>query len=252
MEDRPKKLDGKCTIVTGAASGIGKATALLFAREGALVVVADINEDGGRDTVAAIRQQGGEAIFVATDVRVPSLVKGMVDAAVTTCGALDVLVNNAGIGHRVPVHRCSVEDWDEVIAVNLKGVFLGCKFGVEAMLRQGGGTIINLASGAGLLGAPRSPAYSASKGGVVVLTRQIADDYAKDNIRINAICPGAVDTPLMAVAYREISDDLVEAKRIYESRLTRGRLLAPEEVAHAALYLACDETAFITGNPFFV
>ncbi len=252
MEDRPKKLDGKCTIVTGAASGIGKATALLFAREGALVVVADINEDGGRDTVAAIRQQGGEAIFVATDVRVPSLVKGMVDAAVTTYGALDVLVNNAGIGHRVPVHRCSVEDWDEVIAVNLKGVFLGCKFGVEAMLRQGGGTIINLASGAGLLGAPRSPAYSASKGGVVVLTRQIADDYAKDNIRINAICPGAVDTPLMAVAYREISDDLVEAKRIYESRLTRGRLLAPEEVAHAALYLACDETAFITGNPFFV
>ena len=252
MEDRPKKLDGKCTIVTGAASGIGKATALLFAREGALVVVADINEDGGRDTVAAIRQQGGEAIFVATDVRVPSLVKGMVDAAVTRYGALDVLVNNAGIGHRVPVHRCSVEDWDEVIAVNLKGVFLGCKFGVEAMLRQGGGTIINLASGAGLLGAPRSPAYSASKGGVVVLTRQIADDYAKDNIRINAICPGAVDTPLMAVAYREISDDLVEAKRIYESRLTRGRLLAPEEVAHAALYLACDETAFITGNPFFV
>ena len=252
MEDRPKKLDGKCTIVTGAASGIGKATALLFAREGALVVVADINEDGGRDTVAAIRQQGGEAIFVATDVRVPSLAKGMVDAAVTTYGALDVLVNNAGIGHRVPVHRCSVEDWDEVIAVNLKGVFLGCKFGVEAMLRQGGGTIINLASGAGLLGAPRSPAYSASKGGVVVLTRQIADDYAKDNIRINAICPGAVDTPLMAVAYREISDDLVEAKRIYESRLTRGRLLAPEEVAHAALYLACDETAFITGNPFFV
>jgi len=252
MEDRPKKLDGKSTIVTGAASGIGKATALLFAREGALVVVADINEDGGRDTVAAIRQQGGEAIFVATDVRVPSLVKGMVDAAVTTYGALDVLVNNAGIGHRVPVHRCSVEDWDEVIAVNLKGVFLGCKFGVEAMLRQGGGTIINLASGAGLLGAPRSPAYSASKGGVVVLTRQIADDYAKDNIRINAICPGAVDTPLMAVAYREISDDLVEAKRIYESRLTRGRLLAPEEVAHAALYLACDETAFITGNPFFV
>ena len=247
-----KKLEGKSTVVTGSASGIGKATALLFAREGGRVVVADINEEAGRETVRAIREEGGQAAFSLTDVREAAAVEEMVDFAVQTYGRLDVLVNNAGIGHRVPVHRCTEQDWDNVIATNLKGVFLGCKYGVQAMLRQGGGTIVNIASGAGLLGAPRSPAYSASKGGVVVLTRQIANDYAQDGIRINAVCPGAVDTPLMEVAYREISDNLAEAKRIYESRLTRGRLLSPKEVAHAVLYLASDETAFITGNPFFV
>jgi len=247
-----KKLEGKSTVVTGSASGIGKATALLFARHGGCVVVADINEEAGRETVRAIREEGGEATFSLTDVREAAAVEEMIDFVTRTYGCLDVLVNNAGIGHRVPVDRCTEQDWDNVIATNLKGVFLGCKYGVQAMLRQGGGTIVNIASGAGLLGAPRSPAYSASKGGVVVLTRQIANDYAQHGIRINAVCPGAVDTPLMEVAYREISDDPKEAKRIYESRLTRGRLLAPEEVAHTVLYLASDETAFITGNPFFV
>lgn len=247
-----KTLEGKSTVVTGSASGIGKATALLFARQGARVVVADINEEAGRETVRAICEEGGQATFLRTDVREADDVKEMIDFAVQTYGRLDVLVNNAGIGHRIPVHRCTEEDWENVIATNLTGVFLGCKYGVQAMLRQEGGVIVNIASGAGLLGAPRSPAYSAAKGGVVVLTRQIADDYAQDGIRINAVCPGAVDTPLMDVVYREISDDLKEGKRIYESRLTRGRLLAPEEVAHAVLYLASDETAFITGNPFFV
>ena len=222
MRGVQKTLEGKSTVVTGSASGIGKATALLFARQGARVVVADINEEAGRETVRAICEEGGQATFLRTDVREADDVKEMIDFAVRTYGRLDVLVNNAGIGHRIPVHRCTEEDWENVIATNLTGVFLGCKYGVQAMLRQEGGVIVNIASGAGLLGAPRSPAYSAAKGGVVVLTRQIADDYAQDGIRINAVCPGAVDTPLMDVVYHEISDDLEEGKRIYESRLTRG------------------------------
>jgi NAD(P)-dependent dehydrogenase (short-subunit alcohol dehydrogenase family) len=252
MNDLGRKLSGKVAAITGAASGIGQATALLFAREGAKVVVADVDEAGGRKTVDTIREQGGIALFAATDVTVAADVKRMVNLAVETHGRLDILFNNAGIGHRLPVHECSEEDWDRVIAINLKGVFLGCKYAVRAMMRQGGGTIINTASGAGLVGAPRSPAYSASKGGVVVLTKQMANDYAQHNIRVNAICPGAVDTPLMEVVYREISDDFEEAKRIYEARLPRGRLITPEEVAHVALYLASDEIGFITGNPFFV
>ncbi|MGD8463678.1 MAG: glucose 1-dehydrogenase [Anaerolineae bacterium] len=252
MQSSGKKLDGKTAIITGGASGIGQATARLFAREGATVVVADIDSTGGNRVVDELRQRGADAIFVPTDVTIASDVQHMIESTVETYGKLDILFNNAGIGHRIPVHECSEEDWDRVIAVDLKGVFLGCKYGIQVMLEQGGGTIINTASGAGLLGAPRSPAYSAAKGGVVILTRQIANDYAQQNIRINAICPGAVDTPLMNVVYREISDDLQEAKRIYEARLPRGRLIHPEEVAHAALYLASDETRFITGNPFFV
>ena len=252
MDELRKRLSGKVAIITGAASGIGRATALLFGREGARVVVADIDEAGGQKAVSTIVDRGGEALFVLADVTVAADVQRMIHRAVETYGRLDILMNNAGIGHRVPVTECSEEDWDRVIAVDLKSVFLGCKYAIPVMVRQGGGTIINTASGAGLLGAPRSPAYSAAKGGVVILTKQIANDYARDNIRINAICPGAVDTPLMAVVYRDISEDLEEGKRIYESRLPRGKLIAPEEVAHTALYLASDELGFITGNPFFV
>jgi NAD(P)-dependent dehydrogenase (short-subunit alcohol dehydrogenase family) len=170
------KLRDKVAVITGAASGIGRATALLFGREGARVVVADINEPGGQDTVTAIRQSGGEATFVLTDVTVAADVQGMIQRAVEIYRRLDILFNNAGIGHRIPVHLCSEEDWDRVLAVDLKSVFLGCKYAIPAMIAQGGGTIINTASGAGLLGAPRSPAYSAAKGGVVILTRQIAND----------------------------------------------------------------------------
>jgi len=252
MDEPRKRLSGKVAIITGSASGIGRATALLFGREGAQVVIADINEAGGRRTVDAIRERGGEALFVFADVTVAADVQRMINGTVEAYGRIDILMNNAGIGHRVPVVECSEEDWDRVIATDLKSVFLGCKYAIPVMVRQGGGTIINTASGAGLLGAPRSPAYSAAKGGVVILTKQIANDYARDNIRINAICPGAVDTPLMAVVYRDISEDLEEGTRIYESRLPRGKLIAPEEVAHTALYLASDELGFITGNPFFV
>lgn len=251
--DEPKpKLADKVALITGAASGIGRATALLFAREGAKVVVVDINQIGGQDTVETICQGGGEAIFVLADVTGAADAERMVKTAVETYGQLDILFNNAGVAHRASVDECSVEDWDRVIAINLKGVFLGSKYAIPVMKRQGGGTIINTASGAGLVGTVRSPAYCASKGGVVLLTKQMALDFARDNIRVNAICPGAVDTPLMEVVFREISDDLAEGKRIYEERLPRGGMLAPEQVAHAALYLASDESGFMTGNPFMV
>jgi NAD(P)-dependent dehydrogenase (short-subunit alcohol dehydrogenase family) len=252
MDERELKLADKVALITGAASGIGRATALLFAREGARVVVVDINQNGGQDTVETIRQGGGEAIFVLADVTSAADAERMVKTAVETYGQLDILFNNAGVAHRASVDECSVEDWDRVIAINLKGVFLGSKYAIPVMKRQGGGTIINTASGAGLVGTVRSPAYCASKGGVVLLTKQMAIDFARDNIRVNAICPGAVDTPLMEIIFREMSDDLAEGKRIYEERLPRGRMLAPEQVAHAALYLACDESGFMTGNPFMV
>lgn len=252
MQQPGGKLDRKVAIITGGGSGIGRATSLLFAREGAMVVVADIDEASGIETVEDLCERGGEGIFVQTDVTEALQAQRMINAAMDAYGKLDILFNNAGIGHRVPVHECSEEDWDRVIAVNLKGVFLGCKYAVQVMMGQGGGNIINTASGAGLLGAVRSPAYSAAKGGVVILTKQMANDYARHNIRVNAICPGAVDTPLMNVVYRELSDDLQEGKRIYEARLPRGRLISPEDVAHVALYLSTDETGFITGNPFFI
>jgi len=252
MDERKPRLADKVALITGAASGIGRATALLFARGGAKVVVADINAAGGQDTVETIRRGGGEAIFALADVTSAADAKRMVDTAVETYGRLDILFNNAGIAHRAPVDECSEEDWDRVIAINLKGVFLGSKYAVPVMKRQGGGTIINTASGAGLVGTVHSPAYCASKGGVVLLTKQMALDFARDNIRVNAICPGAVDTPLMEVVLRELSDDLVEAKRMYEERLPRGKMLAPEQVAHAVLYLASDESGFMTGNPFMI
>jgi len=252
MDERKPRLADKVALITGAASGIGRATALLFARGGAKVVVADINAAGGQDTVETIRRGGGEAIFALADVTSAADAKRMVDTAVETYGRLDILFNNAGIAHRASVDECSEEDWDRVIAINLKGVFLGSKYAVPVMKRQGGGTIINTASGAGLVGTVRSPAYCASKGGVVLLTKQMALDFARDNIRVNAICPGAVDTPLMEVVLRELSDDLVEAKRMYEERLPRGKMLAPEQVAHAVLYLASDESGFMTGNPFMI
>jgi len=252
MDERKPRLADKVALITGAASGIGRATALLFARGGAKVVVADVNAAGGQDTVETIRREGGEAIFALADVTSAADAKRMVDTAVETYGRLDILFNNAGIAHRASVDECSEEDWDRVIAINLKGVFLGSKYAVPVMKRQGGGTIINTASGAGLVGTVRSPAYCASKGGVVLLTKQMALDFARDNIRVNAICPGAVDTPLMEVVLRELSDDLVEAKRMYEERLPRGKMLAPEQVAHAVLYLASDESGFMTGNPFMI
>jgi NAD(P)-dependent dehydrogenase (short-subunit alcohol dehydrogenase family) len=240
------KLSGKVAIVTGAASGIGRASALLFAREGASVVVADCNGHGAAETVTAIGTEGGTATYTPVDVTQAESVREMVSATITNFGRLDVLFNNAGIGGiHAPLAECSDENFDRVIAVNLKGVFLGMKYGIPAMLNGGGGSIINTASVAGLIGARGFPAYSASKGGVVQLTKVAALEYASRNLRVNCICPGGVDTPILEM--------VPAAHRAVVARTNpMARLGRPEEIANMALFLASDDSSFATGGVFVV
>ena len=243
------KLDGKVAIVTGAASGIGRATALLFAREGAKLVAADWHDDTASDLMTQIASAGGEATFVKTDVSNPDDVQRMVQTAVDSYGRLDVLFNNAGIeGEQGPTADCTIENFDHVIAVNLKGVFLGMKFAIPAMLQSGGGSIINTASVAGVVGFPGIPAYTASKGGVIQLTKTAALEYATQGIRVNAICPGVIETPMVE---RFVSAG-PEARAAIEASEPVGHMGKPEDIASMALFLASDESAFCTGAPFIV
>ncbi len=243
------KLDGKVAVVTGGASGIGRATALLFAEEGAKVIVADWDEAKGAQVAREVQGCGGEAKFVKVDVSRAEDVLMMVNTAVEIYGRLDVLFNNAGVeGEQAPTADCTLENFDRVIGINLRGVFLGMKYGIPAMLRVGGGSIINTASVAGLVGFASIPAYSASKGGVIQLTRTAALEYAKQNIRVNVICPGVIWTPMVErfVAPAE------EIRKTLEEMEPVGRFGMPEEVARLALFLACDDSSFCTGAPFIV
>ncbi|MBI2914167.1 MAG: glucose 1-dehydrogenase [Chloroflexi bacterium] len=243
------KLDRKVAIITGAASGIGQATALLFAEEGTKVVVADWDEAKGKRVADEIARAGGSATFVKVDVSNPEDVQTMVRVAVETYGRLDVLFNNAGVeGEQAPTADCSLENWERVIAINLKGVFLGMKYGIAAMLDTGGGSIINNASVAGLVGFAGIPAYCASKGGVIQLTRTAALEYAKQGIRVNVICPGVIWTP-MVERFTAASE---EVRKTLEALEPIGRFGQPEEVARLALFLACDDSSFCTGAPFVV
>lgn len=243
------KLDGKVAIVTGGGSGIGRASALLFAREGAHVVVADI--DAGRAAAVAgeITGAGGQAIAAPTDVSRPDHVEAMVRAAVDTYGRLDVLFNNAGIeGEPGLLADSSIENWQRVLAVNLTGVYLGMKFGIAAMLKKGGGSIINTSSVAGLVGFPATAAYCASKGGVIQLTRSAALDYARQGVRVNAICPGVIDTPMV----QKVAVTAPAMLEMVKEQTPVGRMGTPEEVAGMALFLASDESAFCTGAVFVI
>jgi NAD(P)-dependent dehydrogenase (short-subunit alcohol dehydrogenase family) len=246
-----RRLDGKVALVTGGASGIGRATALIFAREGAKLVVADRNEDGGHQTVHMITENGGKAIFVQVDVSNATAVEAMLSTAVETYGRLDCAHNNAGIGSRprAPLHECTEETWDRVLAINLKGVWLCMKYEIIQMLTQGSGTIVNTASIMGLVGSwSGTAAYNASKHGVVGLTKTAALEYATSGIRVNAVCPGYIHTPLIEEALT--SNPALEAQIV--ARHPVGRMGQPEEIAEAVVWLCSDAASFVTGHTMTV
>jgi len=244
------RLEGKCCVISGAASGIGRASALLFASEGGRIVVADRDEVGGERVVHEIRAAGGEAHLVGIDVSSAAANQHLFEEAESHFGGVDVVFNNAGIfpADDGTPEETSEEVWDLVMQVNLKGVFLGCKYGIPALLRTGGGSIINTASFVALVGAAAAQvAYTASKGGVLALSREIAAIYARQNIRCNALCPGPVDTPLLQEL---IAEPAARARRLVH--VPPGRFAKAEEIAAAALFLASDESQYVNGTAFAV
>lgn len=253
MSEQPRgRLAGKVAIITGAGSGIGQAMALLFAREGATVVAAGRTPASIEETVAMIQAETGrEALAVEADVAVPADVERMVRETVTHFGRIDILCNNAGIGSSKDVIAVEPDEWDQVFAVNVRGVYLGCKYALPHMLAQGGGAIINTASVLALVGAPERAAYCASKGAVVALTKQIAVEYADRGIRCNCLCPTTVDTPWVDRLLANAPDPAAR-RRALEERQPMGRLATAEEVAAAALYLASDDAAFVTGTAMVI
>jgi len=246
-----ERLAGKVALITGAGGGQGRAAALMFAKEGAQVVVSDVKIDGGNETVQMVRAAGGQAEFIASDVSKAVQVEAAVQCAVKTYGALHIMYNNAAVLHRgdAPVTTLDEEIWHQVLDINLKGVFLGCKFAVPAIIAAGGGSIINTSSLAGLLGVGNVHAYTAAKGGVISLTRAVAMSYAKDKVRCNVICPGAVDTPMMAHVLHSENPRLREG---FERGHPIGRVGTPEDIAAMALYLASDESSWVTGSVFTI
>ncbi len=234
------RLDGKVALVSGAARGMGECEARLFVREGAKVVLGDVLDEFGQQVAVDLTRQGGAATYVHLDVTAESQWQQAVATAERLYGKLDILVNNAGIVRMAPLDETSLDAWNEVININQTGVFLGMKHAILAMRRAGGGSIINISSVAGLVGLPNIPAYQASKGAVRLLTKNAAVQYAKDNIRVNSIHPGRIETPMTA--------NLTPERRAMVLDLTPlGRDGKPEEVAYGVLYLACDESSFVTG-----
>lgn len=240
------RLDGKVALITGGGSGMGRLASTTFAREGARVVVAEIAEAPGRETVAEIRDGGGEAIFVRTDVAREADVAGAVRSGVEAFGRLDVLYNNAGIflAEDGAITDLKETVWDRVLNVNLKGTYLVCKHGIPELVRGGGGSIVNIASFVALVGCTvPQDAYTASKGGVISLTKSLAVQFGPKGIRTNAICPGPIETPMLTSWL--LTDP--EAKRIRLARIPMGRFGRPEDIVYLALYLASDESGWTNG-----
>lgn len=244
------RLENKVAVITGAASGIGRACCIIFAREGARIVGADVDEAGGTETVDAVNANGGSAIFVRTDVSMAADTEHMAAETMRAFGAVHILVNNAGIIRAGTVMDTPEEVWDAVLDVNLKGLYLCGKYVIPHMIKSGGGSIINTSSAAGLVGAANQAAYDAAKGGAVNLSRQMALDFAQYNIRVNCLVPGGIDTPQSRnfIALRP-NVKLIDAQKNWGALKRFG---TAEEVANVALFLASDESSFVTGAPIIV
>jgi len=245
------QLSGKLTVITGAATGIGRATSLLFAREGAAVAIGDINEEGGRQTVADIEAAGGRASFVGCNVTEAADVEALMCAAAEAMGGIDIIVNNAGAQRSGRVTEFAVEEWDLLMRVNPRSCFLGVKYGVPYLRQRGGGVIVNVASLAGVKGGPGMTAYSASKGAIVAFTKALAPELAPEGIRVNAMCPGWIDTPFNQPAIdfmggREAQDQVVQ------QIVPMGRQGTPEEIAAGMLFLASDASSYMTGQALII
>ncbi len=245
------RLAGKTALITGAGAGIGRATALMFAGEGASVAVVDLNAATAKETVALIRAEGGTAVDIAADVSRPEAVAAMFRKTVAEFGKLNVLFNNAGIVKQGRVEDSSIEDWDAQMGTTLTSVFLGCKYAIPLLREQGGGVIINMASIAGVIGIVNRAVYSAAKAGVIGLTRAIALDHASEGIRCVYLAPATIETPSLRDRI-DSSPDPAAARKAFEDRQPLGRIGRPDDVAYAAVYLASDEASFLTGSGLHV
>jgi NAD(P)-dependent dehydrogenase (short-subunit alcohol dehydrogenase family) len=244
------RLNGKVAIITGAASGMGRATAIRFAGEGAKIVIADLNKEGGESAARDCRENGSDAIFQKTDVSGEADVKAAVERAVKEFGRLDTIYNNAGLGGATgPIEQITVENWDKTLAILLRGVFLGIKHAVAPMRKVGGGSIISTASIAGIQGYAGIHAYSAAKAAVINLTRSAATELAKDKIRVNCICPGGINTPLI---YNNIPGGADTTAQFLSKMQPMPREGRPDDIANMALFLASDESEWITGTAMVV
>lgn len=247
-----KRLQDRVVIITGGSLGIGKATCRLFAREGAKVAITDVLDDEGRALAGEIEAEGGVARYWHLNVAKESEVASVVQEVVQAFGGLDVLVNNAGIlGVNKPTHEVTEEEWDQVQAVNVKGAFFCVKHSIPHMMRRGGGSIVNLSSIYGIIGAPDVPPYHASKGAIRLMTKTDALLYAPHNIRVNSVHPGGVMTPMLETLFRS-TGDYEQAKKAIEELHPIGRVASPEEIARTILFLASDESSFITGEELVV
>lgn len=245
------KLDGKVALITGGNSGIGRATAALFAKEGATVVLTGRNQERGEQVAQAIKEDGGKAMFIRSDVRFADECRKAVELTLERFGRIDVLFNNAGVFHPKTVPECTEEEWDETIDSSLKGAFLMSKYALPSMIERGSGSIIHTSSGWGIQGGDRAAAYCAAKGGLVVMAKAMAIDHGPHGIRVNCVCPGDVETPMLhadAQNRGQSREDYIAGA----SKRPLGRIGTVEEIARAALFLACDDSSFVTGESLVV